>query len=224
MATLNSLAADVYTITNRPDLVTETRVALRKAVFKFHLADTFSRDLAKTRVQTSLLTPTVADQWRYQLDTQDAEQFPRFRRLSYLVYPPELCPPLNIIPAPLRDVSGLWPDARAIKVYSIDDIFDSYRTERPQYATLMGSALNVKLGWGMDYFDIYYFQYPLVPSVVTDPITSWICDQYPDAVIEEACSTVFKMIGKDDEAGRYLQLFGENLAMIKGIAIGEDAQ
>ena len=54
MATLATLADDVYVLTNRPDLVSETRVALRKAIMKLHSADTFKRDLVTQRLQMAL--------------------------------------------------------------------------------------------------------------------------------------------------------------------------
>lgn len=225
MATLASLATDVYTITNRPDLLTETRVALRKAIFKFHQAETFTRDLLSTRIQFSLYTPVAANTWRYQFDLSDAALFPRFRRLNTLHYPVDLIAQYPSTPQPLIDWSSLSPESRIVPVVSPDNLFDPrYANERYQYAYIAGMSLNVKLSWGMDYLDIFYWAYPVVPTDTEATITSWICDQYPDAVIEEACSTVFKMIGKDDEAARYLQLFGENLAMLKGTSVGEDAQ
>lgn len=227
MATLNSLAEDVYTITNRPDLQSETRVALRKAIFKFHSADTFSRDLAIVRLQMALYTPTVLGQYRWAFDLTDAELFPRFRRLHALNYPPELLNRPSLVPAPLIDGwAALGPDQRIIPILSSDNLFDYYRTEKPQYAYIIGSALNIKLSWLMDYIDLQYYKWPTVPplSEPTDPITSWICDQFPDTVIEEASATVFKMIGKDDESSLYRNLFQENLAMIKTTAVGEDAQ
>lgn len=223
-ATLASLADDVYIITNRPDLVNETRVALRKAIFKFHQAETFARDLRTTRLQMALYTPTQPNTWRYQLDIADEELFPRFRRLSDLSYPMDLVANPWVIPQPLIDYQWVNSESRVIPVVAINNLFDAYRVERPQYAYMAGTALHLKLGWGMDYVDVNYWAYPTVPSDTSDPIGSWICDQYPDAVIEEASSTVFKMIGKDDEASRYLQLFGENLAMLKGTSVGEDAQ
>lgn len=224
MTTLALLAADVYTITNRPDLTSETRVALRKAIYKCHLADTFSRDLGKTRIQTATLTPVQPNQFRYQLDLTDADLFPRFRRLSSINYPVDLVPPYNQTPAPLVDWASLSPDLRNVRIIASDNLFDSYKQERTQYAAILGSTLDIKLSWGMDYIDIYFYQFPGVPTDIDATITSWIADQYPDAVIEEACASVFKMIGKDDESARYTQLFMENMAMIKAIAVGEDAQ
>lgn len=224
MATLNSLAADVATITNRPDLVAEMKVAIRKAIMKFHQADTFSRDLSRTRLQMALYTPIEPNTWRYLFDLTNATLFPRFRRIQSLNYPVDLVPQYtNVIP-PLRDYSVLNSDSRQIKVIASDNLFDSYLTERAQYAYITGSSLNVKLGWGMDYIDVFFYQYPLIPSDPETQIISWIVDQFPDAVIEESCNRVFAMIGKDEESGRYERMFAENLAMLRETGVGEDAQ
>ena len=217
MATLDSLAADVYVLTNRPDLVSETRVALRKAIYKFHSADTFKRDLWTQRLQMALYPPIDSDQFRWNIALTE---FPRFRRPRFLRYPPDLAIPIQT-PAPLID----WPTganwSREFVEVSSDNIFDSYRAEYTNYFFIAGSTLTIKAAYGVDYLDFSYYQYPLVPAVPTGPINSWICDQYPDAPIEEAAGTVFKMIGKDDEYNRYQTLFAENLGILRGTDVGE---
>lgn len=217
MATSDSLAADVYVLTNRPDLVAETRVAIRKAIYKFHSADTFKRDLITQRLQMSLYAPLSLDSFRWVIPLSE---FTRFRRPRFLRYPPELTITPQV-PAPLIDwpVGAAW--SKEFTEVSSDDIFDSYHSEYLNYYFIAGSALTIKSAYGMDYLDFSYYQYPLVPTVQTDPIISWICDQYPDAVIEEAAGTVFKMIGKDDEYNRYQTLFAENLSILRGTDVGE---
>ena len=102
-----------------------------------------------------------------------------------------------------------------------DNIFNLYGSEFQNYFFISGSSITIKAIAGFDYLNFQYYQYPLVPPVSTDPITSWICDQYPDAVIEEAAGTVFKMIGKDDEYSRYQTLFAENIMILRGTDVGE---
>lgn len=218
MATLTSLATDVYVLTNRPDLVAETRVALRKAIMKFHSADTFKRDLASRRLQMALFTPVQPNQFRWAIPLSE---FPRFRRPSSLMYPLDLTPPQWQTPAPLIDWPAGFMRTRQYWETTADNLFDSYNAERQNCYFISGSILNIKSGWGADYLDFSYYQYPLVPTVPSDTITSWICDQYPDAVIEDAAGTVFKMIGKDDEYQRFMQLFAENLSILKMTDVGE---
>lgn len=223
MASIASLATDVHTITNRPDLVSETIRALRKAINKLHSAETFPRDLTRVRLQMALYSPVQPDQYRWAFDLSDADLFPRFRRLYSLNYPTDLIPPTSNVPAPLIDGwASLGPERRQVNIVSVDNLFDSYRDERYQYAYIAGMSMQVKLSWAMDYLDVWYYMWPQIPSDPEDTIQSWICDQFPDAVVDEACADVFKMIGKDDESALYRQLFNENLAMLKTSVVGED--
>ena len=217
MATIDSLSADVYVLTNRPDLVSETKVALRKSIFKCHSADTFKRDLAIQRLQMATYPTIEPNSFRWSIGLNE---FPRFRRPKFLRYPPELGSP-NIPPAPLIDypTGAVW--TREFTEIAADNLFDSYRSERSNYFYIAGSTITIKSSFGIDYLDFGYYQYPLIPALSTDNIVSWICNQYPDAVIEEAAGTVFKMIGKDDESARYQALFGENIMILRGTDVGE---
>ncbi|MFV0408917.1 MAG: hypothetical protein ACK5LJ_04215 [Paracoccus sp. (in: a-proteobacteria)] len=198
MATLASLADDVYILTNRPDLAGETRVSLRKAIFKFHAADTFKRDLLTEDIDLSVLTPVSPDSFVWSIPITD---FPRFRRPDYL----------RIVPHEYGDFTEV----------SAHDIFDSYRFIKPNIFYISGQALTIRAVCEYQNLTFSYYSYPIVPPVTSDPVISWICDEYPDAVIEEAAGTVFKMIGKDDEASRYQTLFAENVALLRATAVGE---
>ena len=51
--TLNELIAEVYTITNRPDLVAQTLTAVRSATLKMHQRDYFYKDIFETAINFS---------------------------------------------------------------------------------------------------------------------------------------------------------------------------
>lgn len=222
MATFSELQDGVYTITNRPDLVNETTVALRKALFKLHMADLWKQDIASASIDFSLLTPIEPNvpRWLIPIST-----FVRHRRPKNLRIPPQnlpwswpqsgnalFNPPYNQLP-----VSG------SFEYLTEDNIFDSYNIEKPNYFYLAGSSLYIKAAWKPQTLDYFYYQYPLFSSSDDpDNITSWIADQFQDAVIEEAAGAVFKAIGKDDEAALYRNLFGENLQLLKQADIGEN--
>lgn len=216
MATVASLADDVYVLTNRPDLVSETQLAIRKAIFKFHSADTFKRDLTVQRLQMDSYPPISPDHWQWNIALS---AFTRFRRPKFLRYPTDLAIPQRI-PAPLID----WPVGAAwtggFTEVTADNIFDRYSTQLANYFFVAGSNLTIRASYPYDYLDFGYYQYPEISPSPT-PISSWICDQYPDAIVEEAAGTVFKMIGKDDEYNRYQTLFAENIAILRGTDVGE---
>lgn len=202
MATINSISADVYTLTNREDLVPETKVAIRKAIFKFHSADTFKRDLRTTRLTMSTYPLVTPDQFRWEIQLSE---FPNFRRPKVLRYPLEL---------------RLWHD-NDFEELSAENLFDSYKAEVKRYFFVAGSILSIRADVSPDYLDFTYYAYPAVPPDSDATIQSWICDQYVDSIVEEAAGTVFKMIGKDDEYARYQTLFAENLAILRATDVGE---
>lgn len=216
MATLNTLAAEVYTLTNRPDLVAETLSSLRKAIRKFHGADTFKRDLGTVRVNIAALTPIAPNQYRWNLPL---DTFPNFRRFKVVQYPLDLILPNNIS-SPLVDWPGGFSPSREYAEVAADNLFDSYGYERPNYYFITGDTLNLKSGWYVDYLDFTYYKWPVIPAV-GDTLGSWIVNTYPDAIVEEAAGAVFKMIGKDEEFARFQGMFNENLAIVKTGDIGE---
>lgn len=217
MATLTDLAADVYTITNRPDLIQETKVAIRKAIRKFHGADTFKRDLKQQRLAMATYTPVAEGQYRWSIPL---DEFTRFRRMSDIRYPPELMPPENSTVLVTNWAQG-YSVSRQFTEIAANNIFDTYRAEKQNYYFVAGASLTIKSGWYVDYLDVLYYQWPEVPIDETTPFSTWIVDQFPDAIQEEASAMVFKMIGKDDEFQRFNVLFGENLQIIRGTDIGE---
>lgn len=222
MVTLAQLSNEVYILTNRPDLVAETRVAVRKAIMKFHSADTFKRDLKVTRLQMSTYPKTAVDQFRWSILL--SEFGGQFRRPKSLIYPPELSPP-TFVPAPLLDISVGISWQREYTEVTQDTIFDRYSAERLNYYYIAGNSLTIKSAFDVDYLDFWYYVYPVYNYLPNGDYTvgSWIVDQYPDAIIEEAAGTVFKMIGKDDEHNRYAQLFAENIAIVRMTDVGENA-
>lgn len=217
MATLNSLAADVYTLTNRPDLTAETLISLRKAIRKFHAADTFKRDLGTVRLDITAMTPIAPNQYRWNIPL---DTFPSFRRFKIVQYPLDLVLPANQTIAPLIDWPvGFQPTREYIEV-AADNIFDSYGYEKPAYYFVTGDTVNLKSAWYIDRLDFTYYKWPVIPAADVT-LNSWIVNTYPDAVVEEAAGAVFKMIGKDEEFARFQTLFAENLALIKASDIGE---
>lgn len=216
MATLLTLAADVYTLTNRPDLVAETLISLRKAIRKFHGADTFKRDIGTVRLDITAFTPIAVNQYRWNIPL---DSFPQFRRFKVVQYPLDRILPANQMPAPLLDWPVAFGSSREYTEVSADDIFDGYGYEKPNYYFITGDTVNLKSGWYIDWLDFSYYKWPLM-GAQGDTLTSWIVNAYPDAVIEEATGAVFKMIGKDEEFARFQGLFAENLSIIKSSDLG----
>ena len=220
MATLAALAEDVYTLTNRPDLVAETILSLKKALRKYHGADTWKRDINITRIDMTALTPVAPNQYRWNIPL---DTFTRYRRMKGVNYPTDLSIPSPPVPAPLVDYTIGFNVDRVFHEIAPDNLFDRYGYERQNYFFITGNTLLVKSGWYVDFLDYTYYMWPAIPASSGEVFEDWIISSYPDSIVEEAAGQVFKMIGKDDESNRFMQMFADNLAIIKSTDIGEVA-
>lgn len=220
MTTYNDLVADVVEITNRPDLVGEMRVAIRKAIFKFHLSDTFKRDLRQVNLNMSLY-PSVNNRW--EIDLSNQELFPRYRRYY------------SLRTAPVEGAQTTGWQGRAPFVFEPIDaeaVLDSYGIEKQNYFYQLGSSLILRTfrQWDQQmyqdnqwFLQFLYFAFPgFAVSSGNVTIDSWIANQFQSAIAEEAAAGVFKMIGKDEEHNVYRALFAENLQMVRGIDVGDE--
>lgn len=219
MASFSELRDTVYTITNRPDLVNETTLALRKALFKFHSADSWKQDL--NMVVLTMASHTPLEQWRWNIPLST---FPRHRRPKNLRIPPQDFR----VGMPSSGNALFYPPFNQLSTHggfqflTEDNIFDSYLLEKSNYFYMAGASIYIKASWEPLKLEYWYYQNPLFSST-EDPnnISSWIADQFPDYICEEASSAVFKAIGKDDEVSRYREIFAENLQLLRMSDVGE---
>ena len=202
MTTFASLVADVYTTTNRPDLVAETALAVRKATLKLHTTG-IDLETGTPKVvfywpdrSEAIVTPTVVDLANnyYSFDTQ-AAPFSRFRALQYV---------RQYTPAD----TDLFFDP-----IDFDNLLDSYRIEKTNVFYLIGQLAQIRANFTVTQVRVGYYRYPVA---IESGYSSWIADQLPDMVVEEAAATIFKMIGKDDEFQKYAALTKENMAALEG--------
>lgn len=182
----STLLNDVYTHTNRPDLVNETTLAIRKATSKAHGSDEFPEDM----VQVTVVPSSTDKPNEYLLDVS-AIPFMRHRKI------------MQLINASTR---------RAYEQISINDLFDSYGNLKKDCWYKAGLMYRVNAYLDTASLDCIYLQNP---DTNPASYTSWIALEHPEAVVEEAASQVFKMTGKDAEFQRYAQLSMENLMRLK---------
>jgi hypothetical protein len=185
----------VYGITGRPDLVSETKLALRKATIKFHEKDFWLQDKKQVPVVVSATGLTG----RYTIDLSDGVAIPRFRAAYGLRQ---------------RNTDGTL--GITFTALTEDEIFDHYKVEKTDYFYRVGMALNIKSCRALSSAILSYYQFPNVQEAT---YSSWIATTYPEYIAEEAAAAVFKIIGKDDEAKIHRDLFEENIAAIRISAI-----
>jgi len=194
-ALYNSLSTAVYDITKRPDLIQETILAIRKATMKLHMAELWKNDIAQVY---PLVTAGVGDtySYRYTLTLNAATVFPRFRRVAFIKE-------YNATPL------GYEIDFKELDMASL---LDNYQLEKVNYWTQAGMGATIRSSKALTQVRVGYYRYPDI-----NPITfeSWIANQFPDAIIEEAIASIFEAVGKIDEARSYRNRFIENLHMLQ---------
>jgi len=187
-----SLVADVMTLTNRPDLVNETSLAVRAATLKAHQSDDYIKDLYEysivfglTDYYQSLDYKTVLPLWRK----------PRYIR-KY-------------------DADGSTPGV-FLKYVVPEKILDDYKVDQLDIFYVAGSFVQIRSSTSLQYILVGCYQNPVVTEL---GYNSWIADDHPFAIIYEAAATVFKMIGLDDQVPVFRNLVAEQLQLLKQHAI-----
>jgi hypothetical protein len=187
MATFTELLDDVYALTNRPDLVAETKLAVKSATLKMHQSDFYYKDLFETPIQ---------------FDTEDYIQaleyrtlIPRFRSVKYFRK---------------ADSAGTPGDFLTLRTPA--EILDRYGYERADIFYVAGELIQIKSSTRLKYF---FFGCYLNPDITEAGFNSWIALDHPYAIVFEAAVTVFKTIGYDEQATVYQKLAAEQLAMLK---------
>lgn len=167
--TLTELRNEVYTLTNRPDLVSETLTAIRAATLKLHQIDYFYKDVVETGIDFG------AAAYRQQLEYRVL--FPFWRALKYLRK---------------TDLSGYGNDT-FFEVLAIPEMVeDAYKLNKTNVCYVAGSVLQVLSSTEFQYGILGYYANPNITEV---GYNSWIALDHPYAIIFEAAASVFKMIG-----------------------------
>jgi hypothetical protein len=187
VATLAELQADVITITNRPDLVAETLLAVKKATLKMHQLDFFYKDLKETGIQFDPADYTQQIEYRTLLT--------RYRALKYL-----------------RKATDSSTPSDFLTVIHPAEVIDKYAVQREDVCYVAGEIIQIKSSTSLEYVLIGYYQHP---DISTDNYSSWIALDHPYAIVAEAAASIFKMIGWDEQATFWKEEVKENIAILR---------
>jgi len=183
MSLFSDTVDEVYSLTNRPDLVAETALAVRQATLSAHRSDYYLKDLVE------ILLP-LSSASIFQLDIPS--YFPQWRNFKYIR-------PYNTVGASAASffLSSLAPDA----------IFDEYLIEKSNVYYVAGTNLNIKLEAAYDAFIVGYYANPILSPEAS--YNSWIATDHSAIITIEATIKVFGMIGYEDAAARLRKLLYE---------------
>ena len=188
MATLADLVNEVYTITNRPDLVAETTAAVKAATLKAHQTDFYYKDILEIPVEFPSDAYIQALEYRAIV--------PLYRALSYL----RLTDSTGIDTGPLLDIC------------TPHETIDNYGVNKTNIAYVAGQVIQIRADAKFQYIFLGCYVHP---SIVDATYNSWIANEHPYAIIFDACATIFKMIGFDEQAKMYRDMVNEQLAEVK---------
>lgn len=195
-ATYLAIVADIYSLTARPDLIAETALAVRKATMKAHSADFWKNDLTVAFVTMPVLSTNGDVSFRYSLDLTATATYPLYRKISHIKE--------YNIPLTGQEIQ--------FKELDMDRLLDNYLLEDINYFSQAGMQVSLRCNKVLGQLAVGYWKYPDINQTT---YTSWIADQYRDMIIEEACASIYKAIGKDNEYQRLAQNFAENLHMLQ---------
>jgi hypothetical protein len=186
--TLNELIAEVYTITNRPDLVAQTLTAVRSATLKLHQSDYYYKDLRETGV--SFVSALYVQQLEYR------PLFPKWRALKYV-----------------RKTDAAGTDTGAfLELVVPENVLDNYKQNRNDICYVAGEVIQIRSSTQLQYIILGRYD---SPDITQSGYDSWIALDHPYAIVFEAASTVFKMIGDTDQFAAYTQLAGMQLVELR---------
>lgn len=187
MASLANLITSVYTITNRPDLVAETKLAVKFATLAAHQSGYYDKDLFESGV--------VFDAAAYYQSLQYRLLLPRWRSLKFI-----------------RKYS--FPDMLAgdfLKLITPDNSLDSYGINKEDVMYLAGESLEIRSSTQLRYVLLGCY---LLPDVTDDGYNSWISVEHEFLIIFNAARIVYKGIGFDEQSSQFQALAGEQFSLL----------
>jgi hypothetical protein len=205
VAAFSDVLNEVYTLTNRPELVAESTSAVKAATLKMHHAEFWPQDIYETQVNFGALD--------YQQQFQYKQAIPLFRTFKYArVIDPSGLASLyspNLLGQPLDPIND---GIKLLQFFTpIDPLntLDQYKVDRKNTCYLAGAQINFRC---QAQFQYILFGCYVNPNITTTGYSSWIADEHLYAIVFEAVRQVFAMIGYAEQATNYEKLVGEQIA------------
>jgi hypothetical protein len=218
--TLTELTTAVYAITNRPDLVTETFVAIQAATLKAHQSDYYWKDIFETGLTFSTADYNQSFQYRSTIplwrSSKYIRKYPNSTELNLAAQGTSVNSLFATYSNPVSGVPGYDGTNVAqqdLKLIEVENFRDYFHVQKLDVYYLAGANMQIRTH---NQEQNYLLGCYLNPNITSAGFNSWVALDHPFAIIYEASATVFKMIGKDDEASAYRTiLMPEQIAMLK---------
>ena len=186
--TFNELLQEVYAITNRPDLIPESKMAIKAATLKAHQSDFYSKDIYEQYVT---LGDTAAYLW-------SLDYISLISNLRAFKYVRKLDP---------EDNPGDF-----ITILTPEEILDTYGASKQDIAYVAGRHLEIKSSTEISTCLLAAYVNPIVQE---GAYSSWVASLYPYTIVFEAARVLFKTIGYDEQSATYEKLVAEQFQLLK---------
>ena len=196
MSTYSNLVADVIIITNRPDLVDLTKLAVRHATLKAHKLDFFPKDLYETGIEWQ--TPAYIQSLEYR------NLIPRWRAFKYL--------------RKYDFTTSPGTPGDLFTMITPELILDSYEFQKDNVCYLAGESIEIRSNTLDAHMLLGCYRHPDTTETSYD---SWVALDQPSAIVHEAARYVFKQIGYDEQATEQRNEVIDQYALLKQEIIGE---
>lgn len=191
-ALLTSVVNEVYTLTKRPDLANETKLAVKAATLKVHQVSFWERDIVENGIVFS--TPAFIQSLEY------LTLIPLYRAAKYF----RKWDPVTGVPIP--------GDAGTFDVKTPDSLIDGYGADLDDVYYLAGANINFRSSTEFQYILAGYY---VNPDVGDDTYNSWIAVANMYSIVFEAARVIWgTIIGNDSEAGKAEKLYQEQLQLL----------
>lgn len=187
MSVFTELCDEVYTLTNRPDLIAETKMAVKAATLKAHQSDLFYKDIYEAGISFG------SSEFIQTLEYRNV--IPKYRQLKYI-----------------RKTDLAGTPGNFITVITPTTALDKYGSAKEDVCYAAGEVIQIKSSTLLQYI---LFGCYVNPDITELGYNSWIALDHPYAIIFEAAATVYKAIGQDDQATTFRNMVVEQLAMLK---------
>jgi len=184
-----SIVADVMTITNRPDLVNETNLAVQAATLKAHQKDDWIKDF----YEQSIGFPT--SDYFQSLDYKSV--FPLWRKPKYI----RKYDNTAITGGPTDFLEYLTPEK----------VVDNYGANRTDVFYVAGSLIQIRVQDPYQYFLVGYYANP---DITTAGYASWIANDHKFAIVYEAAAIIFKATGLDEQVAMMRDMVNDQYALL----------
>ena len=178
MASFTSLLNDIYGLTKRPDLVTDTKLALKGATLKVHSRDFYTKD--HYEVGLAFSSETTIQQFT------PTNSVPLFRHIDYL-----------------RKSDVNLTLGNFFSFLTPEQSLDRYQVNKEDVAYASGNVINIRSSTAFQYAILGCWVYP---NITEDAYSSWIADTLPFIIELEAAREIASSTGDVEAAAMYYQL------------------